>query len=155
MSIDKILKENHIVHLYLKDPQRVLQERWIKGDINDEYALIHYNKHVLKRGETQDLGEWDLKFQHMSKEEYLKQAEELADSRAYNTDKLNKRVTGFSRTLPEDRDGPRFIKVRKNSIGYHNLEEFVIYKRDKSNGEPLIISYYITNHDKLFKELKF
>jgi hypothetical protein len=144
-----------------------LLEKWVKGGINDPYALGHFDKHVLPydiKFKPYDESN-DFKFPFMGagdkgKLAYLGRAETLADYSAINIESPNDfkssdiNVIGFE-VKDEEFGGVRYIKI-KNSKFYGGavMQELVSYKRSGSGSEPLIITYFLADRYKHYREFE-
>lgn len=126
-----------------------LIERWIKGDIGGEYAKEHYYKHVNNpRDFNLVKSNSKINFANMSEEQYLRDAEELADTPVVGLSSQikNKKFIGYKEFEKGD---PVFVKLRKGSVADRRKDpptiiptyNIVLYLRTEQ-GEPLIISYY-------------
>jgi hypothetical protein len=142
-------------------------EKWIKGSINDPYALGHFDKHVLKydtKFKAYDK-ENDFKFPFMGEGDrgklaYLGRAETLADSKARSIESSNDfkssdtHVIGFQ-VKDDDFGGVRYIKIKNSRYsGGEVMEEFVSYKRNSPGSEPLIITYFLADRYKHYREFE-
>lgn len=132
--------------IYLSD---VLLERWIKGDIEGDYAKEHYNKHVNTTGDLNIVkSNSKINFPNMSEEQYLRDAEELADTpvESLSPQMKNKKFIGY---MESEKGNPLFVKLRKGNTTDRRKDppiiiptyNIVLYLRNEQ-GEPLIISYY-------------
>ena len=142
-------------------------EKWVKGSINDPYALGHFDKHVLKydtKFKAYDK-ENDFKFPFMGEGDkgklaYLGRAETLADSKARSIESSNDfkssdtHVIGFQ-VKDDDFGGVRYIKIKNSRYsGGEVMEEFVSYKRNSPGSEPLIITYFLADRYKHYREFE-
>ena len=127
---------------------------------NTQQLKAHYNKHVLKSGESFD--SIDPKFSsNMSLEEYKKCAEKLTREPAGLHDDKNSEVIGF-RVAPvsyDDSMSPRYIKIRKFVTNKyfpkearrdgHRYREAVLYVDTPKDDN--IISYMILKPSRFYK----
>lgn len=156
--------KNSKITLYLKLSliKNTLDERWIKGGINDDYALEHYENHVLDLDQEGSIFRGGSYFfpafsknEEDSKKEYLKKAEELANSPADSTSSYSLNVPGYNNAIGfEIAQEGRYIKIKSAKHRGVHVHEYVVYQRDKSNGEPIIISYYLASPNSLNSIIK-